>query len=443
MLSFRPGVGVSFLFAFVFLVPLFRFGIFFFGHDTGFYRRYLLQAVASFPNTAVPGLDHTVFVPRIVLDAARFFVSDPNFALIGTYLFFLAFGLGAFWYFGKRCVDEKAAYLSLALLAFSGVQFTSYSAFFFKSVVAFPFLILTLLFFDRGKYAWAIGTGLIVVLSHQTSSVVLLAFLVVAGIYKIIREKGIDLWYFLSSAVIAGGYLFLHPHVEKKIASPPVGIFISETTYILWSLPLFVLAGIGIRRLWPAIVSRPFLAAPLSVALAFVVFHLPFYPRIYPFLDLFLTIPGAVGLISLWDYFQRYPKNLRIALFGIVIILVALPMLFLEATRAPLLDADVQESLQELSVLPASASVITPPALLPWVQGWSLTRAYAPGNLKEPHSYDEWTRYWSHSDPRFEEEFLASFPRPLYLFIRPADAEYRPACATPVNPHLLSLETCF
>src|SRR4051812_44732848 len=69
----------------VWTLPYLRFGLFGYGYDTGLYRRFLIQPFVSFPNTPVPGLDHTVFIPRLLLDVFRF-VHSPDVILFGVYL---------------------------------------------------------------------------------------------------------------------------------------------------------------------------------------------------------------------------------------------------------------------------------------------------------------------------------------------------------------------
>ncbi len=424
------------------LIPLVRFGPFAFGHDSGFYRRYLIEPIVSFPNTPVPGLDHTIFVPRIVLDIVRFLIRQPDIALYGTYLFFSIVGIFCVWYFASHYLSKKATLYAVSLYILSGIQFIAYGNFFFKETVALPLFLLTLLCLEKERYGWATILGILVVLTHQTTSIMLICIGGIGFICKVIVDRTIPIKYIFSGTAILASYLFLHPHIAQKIASPPVGIFLAQTEYLLWSIPLMLLALLGIRRFYTLAKHNPILIAALIVPFAFAALHLPFYNRIYAFMDLFLIIPASLGIEIIADFISVYAKTLLIPALCGVLIAISVPLIYLEITKTPLLDPAIQEALTSLSSLPEGSAVITSPTLLPWVRGWSLASVYAPGNLKEPHLMSDWEQYWAHQNPQFEKGFLATFPRPLYVFVRPTEIQYRPDCAIQVNLYLFSLDSC-
>ena len=275
------------------LIPLLRFGPFAFGYDSGFYRRYLIEPFTSFPNTPVPGLDHTVFTPRIVLDIVRFVIRQPDMALYGTYFVFSLIGIVCVWYFANHYLSKKMSIYAVSLYILSGVQFAAYGNFFFKETIALPLFLFTLLFLEKKWYGWATVLGVIVVLTQQTTSIMLICIAGLGFILKVIIDRTVSIKYIFSGTVILAAYLLLHPHVAQKIASPPVGIFVTQPEYLLWSAPLILLALVGIRRFYTLAKQKPLLFAALLVPAAFAAFHLPFYNRIYVFLDLFLIIPAA------------------------------------------------------------------------------------------------------------------------------------------------------
>ena len=422
------------------IAPLARFGPFFFGHDYGFYRRFLIEPVVSFPNTPVPGLDHTIFIPRIVLDFARFLVVNPDVALIGTYILFSLIGIFCLWRFSSSYAAGVAALYCVLLYVISGVQFESYAHFFFKEAIALPFFLLALLSFEKKSYVWGTLFGTMVVLSHQTSSIILIGILGLGFFYRAALERVVSIRYIFAGTAILATYLFLHPHVAQKISSPPVGIFISKPLYVLWSVPLIVLTIIGFRRFWPVVIKNPILASALTVTGTFFLFNLPFANRVYIFLDLFLVIPASFGVVVLFERLRRYGHTMQIAGTFVLFALAASPLFYNETTRRASLDEALSRAVVSLQNISAR-SIITTPALLPWVQGWSRTQVYAPGNLKEPHSLTEWAIYWSHSSPGFEREFLASFPQPLYVFVSSQDLQYRPQCSSEIQPYLFTT-TC-
>jgi len=425
---------------FVWLYPIYRFGPFAFGYDTGLYRRYLLEPLTSFPNLPVPGLDHTIFLPRMVLDLARILAPGPDAALLGAHVVFSALGACAVYLFVRAYLSRLPSLIATALYLLSAVQFAAYHEFLFKQAVALPLLLLCLMSLERERYGRAATLGALIVLTHQTTSILLLVVAAAGFAARTVTTRTISLAYTFSGVAIGAMYLLLHPHVARKIASPPVGVFIEQFEYLLWSIPIFLLALIGLYKGVPLIRRNPVLLAALLVTTAFVVFHLPFYSRIYVFFDLFLVIPAALGAEFLLSRVSGTPG--KIAAGALILAVAAIPLTHRFLTYQPALDQQTQSALARLSELSVNASVITSPALMPWVQGWSRTRAYAPGLLKEPHSVTEWALYWSHSSPRADAEFLRTFPPPAYIFARQIEHSFLAPCATAISTHLYAVEEC-
>lgn len=424
------------------LTPLVHSGPFAFGHDYGFYRRFLIQPITSFPNTPVPGLDHTIFIPRLILDSARAVIPSPDVALIATYVCFSLIGMIALWYFVRQYLSFRQSIFSLLLFTLSGIQFLAYKNFFFKEVVALPLFLFALYSLEKKRYAWAALSGIAIVLTQQTTSIL---FLLVAGaglLIRALKTRTLSIQSVLMYTGVVGTYLLLHPHVAQKIARPPVGVFVTQTEYLLWSVPLILCALVGLRAAIRTLKQHDILTAALMVPLAFALFHLPFYNRIYIFLDMFLIIPAAFGIEHMIARFSARMPQYRLPIVCLLILIVSIPCMYLLRTEPPLIDTTTRAALVTLTALPVGSAVITSPALLPWVQGWSLVHVYAPGNLKEPHTAQEWGQYWSHQDTSFEYTFLASFPQPLYIFAGPDETMYLPTCATPIRPLLYTTTSC-
>lgn len=426
----------------VWIVPFIRFGPFAYGYDNGLYRRYVLQPFASFPNAPVPGLDHTVFLPRLVLDAVRFVFHDPDTVLYGTYFVLGIAGLVSVYCFAKHYLGERGALAAGGLYVLSAIQFSAHEAFFFKQAVALPFLLFALLALERRNYLVATLLGILIVLTHQTTSVLYLAIAAVGFLAHTLFSKSISLSYAFSGAVVAAAYLLLHPHVAQKVASPPSAVFLPQTEYLLLSLPIIALAILGLTRFMPTLKKSPVLSGALFLSALFVIFHLPFYSRIYVFFDLFLAVPAAYGVLRVADLARRRTSLERGAILGVVALCVITPMVWLQAHKEASLDPAVQKTLSNLAALPEGSVIITSPALLPWAQGWSNLRVYAPGIFKEPHRLQEWSAYWSHTGPGSDREFLQTFPQPAYVFARPVESRYVPACGNEIRPLLYAIAPC-
>jgi hypothetical protein len=198
----------------------------------------------------------------------------------------------------------------------------------------------------------------------------------------------------------------------------------------------------GFKKFFIVAKQKPVLSSAVIVTLIFCVFHLPFYNRIYTFLDIFLIIPGALGVLTLKTFFSSYGKMISKISLVIICAVVSIPLIYIETTHTASLDSKTEEALLSLSRIPPNSVIITSPELLPWVQGWSLGKVNAPGNLKEPHQLQEWYTYWAHTNVQFENQFLMSFPQPLYLFAGGHDTKYLTTCSTPLHLYLYEIHPC-
>ena len=417
-------------------------GLFAFGHDTGFYRRYVIQPFVSFPNMPVPGLDHTIFVPRIILDIWRIVLPQPDLALFTCYLFFSLLGTLGIYFYSSYYLSKRLSLYAAGLYSFSVVQFLTYQNFFFKETIALPLFLATLLFLEKKNYVLATLFGVLVILTQQTTSVILICAIALGFVLRIILLKEFSIAYIFSGTVVLASYLFLHPHVAQKIASPPVGIFLTQAEYLLWSIPIIVLTFVGASRFFMSTKKYPVLLAATAIPLAFILFHLPFYNRIYIFTDMFLVIPAAYGIERIFTMRSRLSQNTGKIVLLFIFGIYCCALFYVVQSQLPLVDTKTQQSLLHLSSLSSTSSIITSPRLLPWVQGWSMSKVYAPGNLKEPHALSDWGVYWTHQNPYFEKKFLSSFPKPTYVFVTNAEKQYYPDCAQQVDDNLFSLESC-
>ena len=147
------------------------------GYDTGFYRRYLLDPVVSFPNTPVPGLDHTIIAPRIFLDLVRLLGLSPDISLYGSYILLSLLLVVAFYFFVKEYAGQKIALAAAALLVISPIQYTAYWFMLYKNLFGLIFFFLVFIFLKK-KWFWpALASALIIPLSHQTTTILFLGIL--------------------------------------------------------------------------------------------------------------------------------------------------------------------------------------------------------------------------------------------------------------------------
>lgn len=424
--QWRPGlklcIGVILGSVVLHAVPFFIYGAHPLGFDTGFYRRYLLNPYVSFPNTPVPGLDHTVIVPRVWFDILRATHLPVDVILYGSYfVLFIALAI-AFYLFASEVFGKHIALIATMLFAVSPVQYLGYWYFLYKNFFALIFFFLALFFIERKRFWVALAMALFIPPSHQTTTLIFLAVLVGYAIIHLLSRR--VMWRTLFLLAFTGiEYLYLHPHVSQKIAAPPVGIFLEKEEFILLTLPLLLAAVFGWRHFYTALREHP-TCFSLGIVLAlFPFFSLPYYQRMFLFTDFMVISAGACGLYALQNRYADSQKYIYGFIMGVCLLGYVLATGFQIYRLRPLIDSATLPELNELKAfLPDGSAVLTSARLAPWVSGWTQARVFAPGILKDRHTAHEWRMYWIHADAHFIREFLATFPRPLYIFINPADA---------------------
>lgn len=390
------------------------------GYDTGFYRRYLINSFVSIPNTPVPGVDHTIIIPRIFLDMVRFLGFSPDITLYVSYVFILLAFIVTFYYFVREFINKKVALIALAILVISPVQYLAFWFMLYKNFFGLIFFFLTLIFLRRGWFIASLLCALVIPLSHQSTTIIFLMIIsVYIGITFIFKRKILipELAVLVATLLT---YLYLHPHVQQKIDAPPVGIFIEKIDFMLMSLPLVILTLIGLSKYVKLLKQDLILVAFGFVGILFPLFSLPYYQRIFLFTYYWLIIGAVIGAQVLLDSKNNLGKGYGRFAKHVLIVLMILQVVLLGYQIFKCKPLVTQNTILELSklekLIPVQSSVLTSAHLTPWVQGWTLSKVYAPGILKDRHPSWEWQMYWSGSD-KTKVDFLSSFPKPLYIFI--------------------------
>lgn len=390
------------------------------GYDTGFYRRYLINPFVSIPNTPVPGVDHTIIIPRIFLDIIRFLGLNPDITLYGSYIVILLVFIVTFYYFLREFINKKIALFALVILVISPLQYLSYWFMFYKNFFGLIFFFLTLIFLRKKWFIPSLLCALVIPLSHQSTTIIFLMVLATYfGITFLLKRKILipELTILVSTLLT---YLYLHPHVQQKIDAPPVGIFIEKIDFILISIPLIILTLIGLSKFIKILRQDFILIAFGCISILFPLFSLPYYQRIFLFTYYWLIIGAAIGVQALLesknDFRKGYDRFSGPILVGLIILQISL-LGYQIFKLKPLITQNTITELSKLEeLIPAQSSVLTSPRLTPWVQGFTVSKVYAPGILKDTHPSWEWQSYWTGTN-QDKIEFLASFPKPLYIFI--------------------------
>lgn len=389
------------------------------GYDTGFYRRYLISPPESFPNAPVPGLDHTIIAPRLFLDAMRFLGLSPDVSLYGSYILLSLLFIIVFYFFIKEYTDKRTALAAIALLAISPIQYTAYWFMLYKNIFALIFFFLIFIFLKKKWFLPALASALIIPLSHQTTTILLLGILSGYIFLTLLFQRKFLIPELTIFALTLFTYLYLHPHVQQKIDTPPVGIFIEKLEFLLIAAPLFMLSLFGLPKFLTVVKQNFLLLAFGIIGISFPLFSLPYYQRVFLFSHYWLLIGAAIGMVGLVTYILDKKPLYKLAITVLTGVMIFNGGLFINQVNKlkPLLAPDELNDITTLDkLLPDQASLLTTTRFAPWAQGWTTAKIFAPGIMKDRHASWEWQSFWAGSENE-KIAFFDTFPKPLYIFV--------------------------
>lgn len=396
------------------------------GFDTGFYRRYLLEPLSSIPHAAVPGLDHTVIFPRIILDIFRLLPFPTDWVLYGAYFAILGFFGWAFYRWVAEIFGSKAALISYCLILLSPVYFHAYWYFLLKNFLALGLFFLLLLAFRQQRKILVLVLSLLIPITHQSTTVVVILVLALLVLLSLLKRESWRLP-LLSLSVMTVLYLWFHPSVATKLASPPTAVFLDWQTFLLYSWPVLALSVLAISRYGRGLLKSTDLISVGAVVTIFVVFLLPYHERLFLLLLLILAIVAGYELAK--------TRGLAAAT---LLVAVAVWSGYQMRGYQPLIDGGAANQLEALQVLNGKDSVIVPNYLAPWVHGYTVAEVYAPGVFKDRFQPYDWDLYWSHAVSSYDQAFLDSFPQPLYFFVPETANQFLPVtnCVKKIEGYL-------
>ncbi len=432
----------------ILLYPIFSSGISALGYDTGFYRRYLLNHDKNILREAVPGLDHTVIAPRILLGLINQLGFSEDVVLLGSYLILVLICSTAFCSLIANIYGRKTAIFCGIPIAISAVVYHAYWFMFYKNFVALALLFILLNLITRDKYpVLRIALAVLIVISHQTTTFFLFVFLALYIALEYTFKKRIKNIELCALTLSVLTYFYFHPNIQAKIDAPPVGIFLTHSKFILLNAGFLLLSLFGIKEYWTALKKHTALAAYISVSFLFPIFSLPYYQRIYLYTFFSVAVIASIGMRSVISKIDGKSLKIKILYYSLVIVCVAYQigaLWYIVRDDKPLITPIERENLALIiKSVPQGASIITSARLVPWVQGWSQARVYGPGLLKDKNSPEEWYAYWA-GDQSQKLTFLSQYPKPLYFFIgEDQQSEYLPIkCVEKITLILYKLNNC-
>ena len=382
------------------------------GFDSGFYRRYLLEPLSSIPHASVPGLDHTVIIPRVWLDLFRLSGLSTDVVLYLSYVAACAFLFSGLFFFVRSRSTTSIAVITIVLVLFSPVYIHGYWFFLYKNILAVGILFWLLYCLQRRFYAGAFLLVCLIPITHQSTTIFAGILLFLLAIFEFWHRRPgavfLGLWFILTSL-----YLLYHPTIVSKIVTPPTALFLTPGEFILMTWPLFLMLSYLATSVWILLRRDALLLCALGLSAVWMIGSFPYAERMGFFVIFFLAITAATVL-------SKHVTSSGYLALGLSFYAVYGTYFLFD--HKPYLDASTEMQLGSLDSVPRSASVLTTNYLASTVQGYTTATVYAPGLFKDPAPPVAWEFYWSHQSGNYDRAFLASFPAPLYLFIPPADA---------------------
>ena len=394
-----------------------------FGYDGGFY----LYAISHLKNFNLFSAWGAYQNPVFFLN--KIFNFSPAGFLNFWYLLANA-GTAAALYLYLRRFGRSAGALGALLFAGSVAAVEAYSFYLWKNNIALPFLILALYFIDKKKWLPAALSSMVILLSHRTTAIIYGLFLAVYIVLSIPKTK--KNWLILSaSAFLAAAAVFFTPlysffiNFARNFFSQPnpgltQGIFLTGQSY--WSLSaaaiILVVPGILLSGKKAKDVSMVYLFA---LTFLWVVLKMPFYQRIFIFVDIAAVCFAAIALAKLMSL-GKQPKITA----SIVLLLFMAQGLFYAATKDPQISTKEIQEISQVSSAQRKAFVLALSSRdAPWILAYSVNSGgAAPGLFDDRLTYEEWVDFYNGHNQKL---YLTRFPKPLLIYSRSINlaGEYR------------------
>ena len=418
------------------LLPFLLYGKNPLGYDTGFYRRYLIDYAHALQN--VPGLGSGVFFPKITYDILHFLHFPVNVILYGTMIALYAAVTVTLYFLIREYASQRVALLAALLFTLSPIQYFGYWAMLYKNIYGLFFLLLTALWM-RKRSPWMYAGAAAIALTHETTAIIFLISLGVFWVMNANRRKETALLFCLTAGILVSIH---YSDIGQNILNLPQASFASWTDYIGLSIPLLLLAFAGARSFLRE-TKGEFLLAFAIASVAYPLFFLPFYQRIFIFSDLSVIVMAAYGA----DYFIRavysadtvFRKRLFTGVIGVFAVFIVCLLASKVEYLRPMLDEPVMAQLNQLdSLVPKGAYLLTESQLAPWTEGWGHAHVIAPGLLYDVHNESQWSAFFAETDAKSKLFFLDDFGKPLYFFLPPSDRmQYVPdTCAERMTDYI-------
>lgn len=344
----------------------------------------------------------------------------------------------------RRLFGHTPGILAALLFAVSVAQFETYWFHYYKNVAGILLLLLSFLYFERAeRLNWRL-----ILLGGTIAGVHQVAFFIFGMTYFVWVMLDVRAWRGRRfQAAFAGGVLiilvamlcnidrvttFLLPQagwVAKGVVSETGGgTFFDFDKYFFYTVFFLPFALTGFLHCWRRHVP---LAIATAVTAAVVLLEFFFHNRMIIYLDVFMIVYAALGIVVL---VRARPVYGRAVAGGFLALSLVLVVLHAYAAR-PLIS---QQEFNEIRALegymePDASIVVTDRQYSPWIKGWVGRPVIAPGLFDENiMTQAQWNEFWRDEGAR--ARYLNLYKQPLYLHVGERQRPLEPgACFTLVH----------
>jgi hypothetical protein len=188
------------------------------------------------------------------------------------------------------------------------------------------------------------------------------------------------------------------------------GSFFDFNTYIILSLPIIPFAIIGAFHYWR---HAKQMAIAALVTFLLVVLKLVFFNRFIIYLDIFVIVYAALGLLALLH--TRHKLGLGMA--SLLLLLSTWLAVDRSLNAEPLIsESELQEIARIDSLVEEDATIMaTTDYYAPWLKGWVDRAIIAPGMFDfTDMTLEDWQRFWRDEG---REAYLRNISQPVYVHV--------------------------
>lgn len=406
-----------------------------YGYDPGFFRYGIQTSLEALPNIAAPT---SVYLPYNeplygILTTVLTFIGYSPDTIVGPFLWFLSiFTAFCIYFFSKQSYNRSVWVVAASIFLLSIVQFQEYWWNYWRNILGIIFLIISLgLVLRKSPLAILTIAGLFTI--HRPSAlyfavVVLIAIIVLSIQQRKIQWKQIGivlLWGLVALPLYFNQLGFLTDMIEPLSTTfggnTRSGTFVNSREFFYLIFPYFlVLIPAIFRKMEKKEFDMIFIG--FLVGLAWSVFRLFFYNRMFVFFDLFVIMMAAYSVIYIVLHLQ---KKIGYTIIGIFFILqgwLYISHAYEYASRHSI-SREEFDIVKNLNILvPENSTILSTHRIYtPWILGYSGLRTLAPW-LLENQIWDEskWNTFYYTADDTTRctmiEEYH-SLSENLYVFV--------------------------